>query len=117
MGLWALWRRVWPAQVWILLLNVSICVLCLQPESFDPFRAPARIATGVAVAALRCVPVFDSLLRARSIVMARWWLITSALLWVWLDLDWLQELLQIYTGCGQAGYGWALALVYHCPGR
>jgi hypothetical protein len=114
MGVWALWRRVWPAPVWALLLNVWVCVLCLQPDSFDPFRAPARIATGVVIAALLCVPAFDSLVRTRSILLLRWWLIVCGLLWLWLDLNWLQELLQIYTGCGRAGYGWALALIYHC---
>jgi hypothetical protein len=115
MAAWALWRRVWTAEVWLVLQNVWLFVLSLQSESFDPFRAPARIATGVVVAALLCVPDFDSLARAKSIVGSRWWLIACGLLWLWLDVDWLQELLQIYTGCGQAGYGWAVALVYHCP--
>lgn len=72
-----LWRRRWQPEVWILLLNVLLFVVFLNTKSYVEYYASGRVAAGVVVAALYCLPVFHSLFRR-----VRWWIWCCALLWL-----------------------------------
>ena len=63
--------------VWALLANVLLFVLLLPASSYVDQFASTRIATGVLVAAVLCVPVFDQLTRGR-----RTWLLAAGALWL-----------------------------------
>ena len=60
-----------------LLANVLLFVLLLPASSYVDQFASTRIATGVLLAALLCIPVFDTLTRGR-----RTWLLAAAALWL-----------------------------------
>jgi hypothetical protein len=79
MVLWALWQRLWQPQVWALLANSVLLVVLLNAKSYAEYFASGRIAAGVVLAALYCLPVFDRL-TGRS----RWWFWASS--WFWLLL-------------------------------
>jgi hypothetical protein len=97
MGLWALWRRVRAVEIWVLLANIEVCVMGLTSASYDAFLAPARIAMGVALAALLCLPRFDSLTRRRYVWLNRsLWLAPCTVLWLLLALDWQGTMNRIY---------------------
>jgi hypothetical protein len=76
MGIWALRRRDAPPEVWLLLANVQLFVVMLNSTNFTTIIASARVATGVVLAALMCVPVFD-----RRPGRNRAWLWISIALW------------------------------------
>ncbi len=77
MGVRALVRRPWCVEVVALVANVLLFVVLLPAASYTDHFAAARLTTGVIVAALYCVPVFDSLAGRR-----RLWLLASTLLWM-----------------------------------
>ncbi len=74
---WAVWKRRASPAVWLLLSNVLVFVVMLNKLSYENFYAAGRIATGVMLAALLCIPTFDQL-TGRN----RLWLSLSALLWL-----------------------------------
>lgn len=76
-GVWALWRRAWRVEVWALLVNVLVFVVLLPPYSYHQIFASSRITTGVVLAALLCLPIFDKLMGKN-----RWWFWVSAALWL-----------------------------------
>jgi hypothetical protein len=78
MGLWALWRGQWRIEVLTLLANVLLFVVLLPAASYTDHFAADRISTGVILAALYCVPVFDGLRRRHQ----RLWLVLSTGLWM-----------------------------------
>lgn len=63
--------------VWALLANVLLFVLLLPASSYVDQFASTRIATGVLIAALLCVPTFDILTHMR-----RSWLLAASALWL-----------------------------------
>jgi hypothetical protein len=76
MGGWALWKRRASLEVWLLLANVLVFVVMLNRLSYENFYAAGRIATGVVLASLLCVPTFDQRTGGD-----RLWLSISAVLW------------------------------------
>ena len=82
-GVYALWRRVWRVEVFILLANVQLFVVMLAAGSFPDIISSARVTAGVAPAALFCIPAFDAV-TGRN----RTWLLAAAGLWLAL-LPWL----------------------------
>jgi hypothetical protein len=76
MGGWAAWKRRGSPEVWLLLTNVLVFVVMLNRLSYENIYATGRIATGVVLAALLCVPTFDQLTGGD-----RLWLSSSAVLW------------------------------------
>jgi len=83
-ALWALWRRCWAVEIWILLLNIWLFVVLLAPGSVNDYLNSGRISAGVVLAALTCIPHFDRLSGGN-----RWWLWSSAALWLSLAPFWL----------------------------
>lgn len=83
-GLWTLWRGVGSAEVWALLANVYVGVVMVTVLSYDALFATDRVATGVALAALYCLPTFDRALRGN-----RRWLWVCGALWLALVPLWL----------------------------
>jgi hypothetical protein len=77
MGVWAIWKRRASPEVWLLLANVLVFVVMLNRLSYENIYAAGRIATGVMLTALLCIPTFDPL-TGRD----RLWLSISALLWI-----------------------------------
>ncbi len=75
-GLWALWRRQWGVEVWSLLANVALLVLYLAPVTIYLYAGTGRIATGVVLATLLCLPAVD-----RATGRNRVWLAAAATLW------------------------------------
>ena len=75
--IWALTRRLFRPELWALLLNILLFVVFLNTKSYVEYYASGRIATGVVLAALYCLPLFYTLSRR-----IRWWIWVSALLWL-----------------------------------
>jgi hypothetical protein len=75
-ALWTLWRRQRSVEVWALLANVVLFVVLLAPSSLYVYSATGRIATGVVLGALFCLPAFD-----RATGNRRAWLASAAVLW------------------------------------
>ncbi len=71
----ALRHREWHVEVWLLLANVLLFVVFLNHKSYVEYFASGRIAAGVVLAALLCLPRFD------RVTDRRWWLWGSVLLW------------------------------------
>ena len=67
----------WEPVVWALLANVLLFVVLLPASSYVDQFASTRIATGVLLAALLCLPTFDALTRGR-----RTWLLAAGALWL-----------------------------------
>jgi len=63
-------------EVWLLLANVLLFAVFLNHKSYIEYFASGRIAAGVVLAALLCLPRFDRVTKRN-----RWWLWGSALLW------------------------------------
>ena len=76
LGVVALARRRATVEVWALLANVALCVVLLNPTSYDVMAA-GRVMSGVVLAALLCVPAFDA-----AIPRHRLWLCAAAVLWL-----------------------------------
>jgi len=84
MALWALWKGVRRVEVWMLLANIQLFVVMLNPNNYmDPSGFP-RHAAGVVLAALYCLPVFDVIANKR-----RGWLWASSALWLLPAVFWL----------------------------
>jgi hypothetical protein len=64
------------AEACILLTNVFLFVVFLAHGSYDSYQGAGRIAAGVVLAALTCLPILDGIL-GRS----RWWLWVCSILW------------------------------------
>lgn len=63
--------------VWALLANVLLFIVLLPASSYVDQFASTRIATGVLIAALLCIPTFDILTHKR-----RSWLLAAGALWL-----------------------------------
>jgi hypothetical protein len=76
LSLWALVKRIWRIEVWVLLANALLSVVFLSRHSYVEYFASGRIAGVVVLAALLYLPLFD-----RLTGNARSWLWVSAILW------------------------------------
>lgn len=76
LGMVALARWRVTVEVWALLANVALCVVLLNPTSYD-LMAAGRVMSGVVLAALLSVPAFD-----RAISRHRLWLCAAGILWL-----------------------------------
>lgn len=76
LGVFVLARRRATVEVWALLANVALCVVLLNPTSYD-LMAAGRVMSGVVLAALLCVPTFDA-----AIPRHRLWLCATCVLWL-----------------------------------
>jgi hypothetical protein len=74
--IWAIKQRRFRTELWALLLNVLLFVVFLNAKSYAEYFASGRVAAGVVLAALFCLPLFDTLSRR-----SRWWIWLCALLW------------------------------------
>ena len=77
-------RGVTSVQVWILILNVVVLVVCLNAASYAWCADSARIATGVPLAAIYALPSIDTATGRNRV-----WIYGSAMLWLWLFIPWL----------------------------
>lgn len=77
MGLWALWKRSWPVELWALLTNILLFVVFLAPASYVEIVGSERVTIGVVLAACCCLPCFDRLTGKK-----RWWYWSSSILWL-----------------------------------
>jgi hypothetical protein len=75
-GLYGLWKSEAPAEVWLLLANVQLFVVMLNPLTYGNILGAARVATGIILAALLCLPTFDRLTER-----SRTWFWISCMLW------------------------------------
>ncbi len=82
MGVWALTKRIWTVEVWVLLANVFVFIVVLNPIEFVNYLALGRIQGVVVLAALCCIPVFEPIVGRN-----RTWLWLASLLWL---LPWYQ---------------------------
>jgi hypothetical protein len=76
LGVWAVLKRKASPEVWLLLANIQLFVVMLNPLSYMTIIASARITTGVLLAALLCIPTFDRLTGGNRI-----WLWLAVALW------------------------------------
>ena len=76
LGVVALARQRVTVEVWTLLANVALCVVLLNPTSYD-LMAAGRVMSGVVLAALLSVPAFDA-----AISRHRLWLCVAGILWL-----------------------------------
>lgn len=76
MGIWAVRKRDAPPEVWILLANVLLFVIMLNPLTYLTIIATARVTMGVVLATLLSLPAFD-----RRTGRNRNWLWISISLW------------------------------------
>jgi hypothetical protein len=83
LGVVALARRQATVAVWALLANVALCVVLLNPTSYDVMAA-GRVMSGVVLAALLSVPAFDA-----AIPRYRLWLCAAGILWLTLLPLWV----------------------------
>jgi len=75
-GIRALRGREAQPEVWLLLANIQLFVVMLNPLTYLTIIASARVSTGVLLAAIWCVPAFDRLTGRK-----RAWLWASIALW------------------------------------
>jgi hypothetical protein len=80
LGLWALWKRIWAVEVWVLLANVLLFVILLNPSSYSEYFASGRVTTGVVLAALFCLPHFDRLTNRNRLWL---WVCSACWLSLW----------------------------------
>jgi hypothetical protein len=59
LGAWTLWKSQSRVEVWVLLANVLLFVLTLNHLSYANLADSGRIAAGVVLAAIFCLPTFD----------------------------------------------------------
>lgn len=78
-------------NVWLLIVNIVILVVCLNASSYDACPDVTRIATGVPLAALYALPEIDTVTLRNRV-----WLLGSAMLWLWLYTIWLTVPVGIY---------------------
>ncbi|MBV9280600.1 MAG: hypothetical protein JOZ41_11000 [Chloroflexi bacterium] len=76
-GLWVIRKHAAAAEVWLLLANVLMFVVVLNRLSYENIFAASRVAFGVVLAALLCIPAFD-----RCADGSRLWLWLSAAFWL-----------------------------------
>jgi hypothetical protein len=82
-ALWALRQGVRDVQVWLLLIQIALFVVLLPYTTFYDIYSTDRVAAGVMLAALYCIPALD-----RATGKNRTWLLASAGLWLAL-LPWV----------------------------
>lgn len=76
-ALWTLRRGIKSAPVWIVLVQALLFVVMLPYSTYYDIYSTARVASGVMLAALYCVPDID-----RATSGNRTWLLASAGLWL-----------------------------------
>lgn len=76
MSIWALLRRLVTVEVWILVVNILVFVVFLNPFNYINIAGSGRVTTGVVLGALYCIPIFDRLTGGN-----RWWLWTASAFW------------------------------------
>lgn len=75
-GLYVLWKSEAPAEVWLLLANVQLFVVMLNPLTYGNILGAARVSTGIVLAAILCLPAFE-----RCTGRNRTWFWISCMLW------------------------------------
>jgi len=75
-ALYALWKSDAPTEVWLLLANVQLFVVMLNPLTYGNILGAARVTTGIVLAAILCLPAFD-----RVTARNRTWFWISCMLW------------------------------------
>jgi len=84
LGLLALRQKLWQAEIWLMLANIILFVLMLPSWSYIDISASGRIAAGVVVAALFCLPRLENLPGG----VRNWFWVASGF-WLSLSLFWL----------------------------
>jgi hypothetical protein len=79
LALWAFRRRIWRAEIGALIANVVLFVALLNHLSYGNMYAAGRIAAGVVLAALFCLPAFDVVTRGNRV-----WIWACGGLWLFL---------------------------------
>jgi len=82
-GVQALWRRMATTEVWLLLTNVVLFVVMLNPLTYGNILGSARVTTGVVLAAILCLPVFHRCTRGNR---GWFWLSTACWFTAWPSL-------------------------------
>ncbi len=73
----AITLRIWPIEVWALLVNIELLIFMLPPADYVDIYASPRLSTGVVLAALYCLPAFD-----KAFGKNRMWLAAVGTFWV-----------------------------------
>jgi hypothetical protein len=108
-ALWLVRRRMASIEVWLLLANVQLFVVMLNRLSYENMFGSARIALGVVLAAVLCLPAID-----RCLGQIRAWLWLSAAFWfaAWPALlplgDQLPTLVGLLLGLGSILLFWTI---------
>lgn len=88
----AIQRRRVAAEVWSLMAAAATFVVFLNPFNWSDIFGAERVATGVVLAALYCVPAFDRLTNGD-----RRWLFVSSACWLFLSI-WLVPIVIYLVG-------------------
>ena len=75
----ALTLRIWPVEVWALLLNIELFIFMLPKPDYVDINASPRLSIGVVLAALYCLPAMD---RALGRYWRRLWMELVGSLWL-----------------------------------
>jgi hypothetical protein len=76
-AVWALYRRLWSVEVWVLVVNVALFVVLLNASSYVQIEASGRITAGVALAATLCLRRFDQVMDKNCL-----WFWASSVCWL-----------------------------------
>jgi hypothetical protein len=80
---WALCRRIWRVEIFLLLLVIELTVVTLNPLYFVDARGVTRVGIAIVIAALLCLPALDEISGRR-----RWWLAACAVCWTSITAVW-----------------------------
>jgi hypothetical protein len=75
-GVYVLWKSQASTEVWLLLANVQLFVVMLNPLTYANILGAARVTTGIVLAAILCLPAFD-----RFMGRNRTWFWLTCMLW------------------------------------
>jgi hypothetical protein len=82
LAVWALIRRIWRVEIFLLLATIDLSVVTLNPGYFvDPYGVP-RVGISVVLAALLCFPAFDVLTKRN-----RSWFLLCSSCWVFMTVS------------------------------
>jgi len=88
MSVWALLKRLWRVEIFLLLVAIDLCLVTLNPGYFADAYGVPRVAISIVLAAFLCFPVFDQLTgRNRS------WFFLCGASWLFLTVAFLAFLL------------------------
>jgi hypothetical protein len=78
---WALYRRMWRVEIFLLLISFVVAVITLNPVYFSPdYSGVTRVSIATMLAALLCLPTFFKLTDRRA------WLTVCAVGWCGMTL-------------------------------